>query len=149
MTESLMYWITRLDVIKSFFDGVQILAIVFAIFSSIFAIISYIVIQIEKSSPCFDEADKDYVAGKIINRASFKGFILTLTITILSAFIEIFIPTTKEMIVIKVIPAIASSEQASKIKDISNDALDIASLWLKDQVKKLEDKKDIDNKGND
>lgn len=149
MTESLMYWITRLDVIKSFFDGIQILAIVTVVFSSVSAITSYIIIQVQKSSSYFDETDKDYVVGKIINRVTFKVFILASTISILSAFVGIFIPTTKEMIVIKVIPAVASSEQASKIKDISSDALNIASLWLKDQVKKLEDKKDTDNKEND
>ena len=47
-----------------------------------------------------------------------------------------FTPTTKEMIAIKVIPQIASTENVEKIKDISKDMLDITADWLKDMRKK-------------
>ena len=47
-----------------------------------------------------------------------------------------FTPTTKEMIAIKVIPQIASTENVDKIKGISKDMLDITAEWLKDMRKK-------------
>ena len=52
------------------------------------------------------------------------------------SFARMFTPTTKEMIAIKVIPQIASTENVDKIKGISKDMLDITAEWLKDMRKK-------------
>jgi hypothetical protein len=43
-----------------------------------------------------------------------------------------FIPTTREMAAIKVVPALASPENCKKLKTISSDILDVAADWLKD-----------------
>lgn len=136
MTESTMYWITRFDGINSFFNGIEALGILVAFISAISLTISFIVMAIERSEG-HTETDSDYVIAKRVNRTSLRVFVPAIAVAVLSAFVQVFVPTTKEMIAIKVIPAVAAGEQASKLKDIGNDALDVASAWLKGQVKKL------------
>lgn len=142
MTESTMYWITRFDGINSFFIGLEILGILATFVASISLIVSFIVMTIERSSGYHRETDSDYIIAKGINRISLRAGIPSLAVAIFSAFVQVFVPTTNEMIAIKVIPAVAASEQASKLKDISNDALDAASAWLKGQVEKIKNPKD-------
>lgn len=142
MTESTMYWITRFDGINGFFNGLEILGILATFVASISLIVSFIIMTIERSSEYHHETDSDYVIAKSINLISLRAGIPSLAVAILSAFVRVFVPTTNEMIAIKVIPAVAASEQASKLKDISNDALDAASAWLKGQVEKIKNLKD-------
>lgn len=142
MTESTMYWITRFNAINSFFNGLETLGIIAAFVASISLTISFIVMTIERSSGYHSETDHDYVIAKSVNRTSLKVCIPSLVVAIFSAFVQVFVPTTNEMIAIKVIPAVAASEQASKLKDISNDALDVASTWLKSQVEQIKNPKD-------
>lgn len=142
MTESTMYWITRFDGINSFFIGLEILGILATFVASISLIVSFIIMTIERSSGYHRETDSDYAIAKSIHRISLRAGIPSLAVAIFSAFVQVFVPTTNEMIAIKVIPAVAASEQASKLKDISNDALDAASAWLKGQVEKIKNLKD-------
>lgn len=135
MTESTMYWITRFDGINSFFNGIETLGILATFVASISLIVSFIVMTIEGYH---SETDSDYAIAKSINRISLRAGIPSLAVAIFSAFVQVFVPTTKEMIAIKVIPAVAASEQVSKLNGIGADALDVASAWLKGQVKKLE-----------
>lgn len=134
MTESTMYWITRLDGLHSFFNGIQVLSTI-ALFAAIVVfVITHIVMTISKDSGL---DDSDYVIAKLLNSIASKVLIPALSIVIGCSLVQVFVPTTKEMIAIKVIPTVATSDQASKLKDISNEALDIASAWLKDQAEKI------------
>lgn len=139
MTESTMYWITRFDGINSFFNGIEALGVLVAFISAISLTISFIVMTIERSSGYHSETDSDYAIAKNVNQISLRVGVPGLVMAIFSAFAQVFVPTTNEMIAIKVIPAVAVSEQALKLKDISNDALDAASAWLKSQVEKLDE----------
>lgn len=141
MTESTMYWITRFDGINHFFNGIETLGIMAAFVAFIALVISYIIMAIERSEG-YTETDCDYVTAKRVNQTSLRVFVPAIAIAVLSAFVQVFVPTTNEMIAIKVIPAVAASEQASKLKDISNDALDVASAWLKGQVEQIKNPKD-------
>lgn len=141
MTESTMYWITRFDGINHFFNGIEALGIMATLVAFIALVISYIIMAIERSEG-YTETNSDYVIAKRVNWTSLRVFVPAIAIAVLSAFVQVFVPTTNEMIAIKVIPAVAASEQASKLKDISNDALDVASAWLKGQVEKIKNPKD-------
>ncbi len=134
MTESTMYWITRLNGLHSFFDGIQMLSIGVLFAAAIMFVITYSVMAINKN---YGPDDSDYAIAKSINGIASIVLIPALCIAISCSVVQVFVPTTKEMIAIKVIPAVAASEQAAKLKDISNDALDIASTWLKDQAEKI------------
>ena len=129
-----MYWITRLNGLHSFFDGIVILSDAAWFVATMVVVITYIVMMFNKK---YGPNDSDYVIAKSINSIASKVFVPALCIAVGCSLVQVFVPTTKEMIAIKVIPAVAASEHASKLKDISNDALDIASAWLKDQAEKI------------
>lgn len=132
MTESMIYWITRLDGIHGFCYGIQTLAGVFAIVGITAAIIA-VCIKINAEA---EESDDDARLASGICKIACKVWIPAFCIAIMCSLARTFMPTTKEMIAIKVIPQIANVNNIEKIKDISKDMLDITSDWLKDMRKK-------------
>ena len=132
MTESMIYWITRLDGIHGFCYGIQTIAVVFAIVGITAAIIS-VCIKITSEA---EGSDDDARIASSICKIACKVWIPTFCIAMAFSLVRTFMPTTKEMIAIKVIPQIASTENVEKIKDISKDMLDITADWLKDMRKK-------------
>ena len=132
MTESMIYWITRLDGIHGFCFGIQAFAVVFAVLGIIAALVSTCINASAEAEGSDDEAR---VASSICKIAC-KIWIPTFCIAMACSLARTFTPTTKEMIAIKVIPQIASTENVEKIKDISKDMLDITADWLKDMRKK-------------
>ena len=132
MTESMIYWITRLDGIRGFCFGIQTFAVLFTILGIIAAIVATSI------SVAFEEdgSDDDARIANGICKIACKVWIPAFCIAIACSLARTFTPTTKEMIAIKVIPQIASTENVEKIKDISKDMLDITADWLKDMRKK-------------
>lgn len=110
ITESTIYWLTRLDHIHSLleaFNFVLILAVCFCFMGLI---------------PCIVEEEP-----QIFSKLKNWGFIF-LTVLFFSAVVGAMLPTTKEYAAIKVIPAIANNQD---VKDIGNDIVDLAKDWLK------------------
>ena len=132
MTESMIYWITRLDGIHGFCFGIQAFTVVFAVLGIIAALVSTCISASAEAEGSDDEAR---VASSICKIAC-KVWIPAFCIAIACSLARTFTPTTKEMIAIKVIPQIASTENVEKIKDISKDMFDITADWLKDVRKK-------------
>lgn len=117
ITPSLIYWITRLD---GFVETCTLLAaatFVAAILAGAFFF-----------SLVMDEEDKTNTQYICIKRL-FISLVASCVIFWTSAG---FIPSTKEMAAIKVIPKIANSE---RIQNISNELCDLAVDWLKDLKK--------------
>ena len=133
MTESMIYWITRLDNICSFLSNFQELATVFAIIGIIVAIAAFIISKLAKST---NDDDDDARIANSIYKIACKVWIPAFCVAVICSLARTFTPTTKEMIAIKVIPQIASVNNIEKIKDISKDMLDITTDWLKDMRKK-------------
>ena len=132
MTESMIYWITRLDGIHGFCFGIQTIAVISTIIG---ATVAFVALCIKVSS--YEESDDDdarFASG--ICKIACKVWIPAFCIAIMCSLARTFMPTTKEMIAIKVIPQIANVNNIEKIKDISKDMLDITSDWLKDMRKK-------------
>lgn len=132
MTESMIYWITRLDRIHSFCLGFQTTAMFFIVIGIIAACASITIKTIAESAGSSDDAR---LADNIYKIAC-KVLIPAFCIAMICSLARTFTPTTKEMIAIKVIPQIASVNNVEKIKDISKDMLDITADWLKDMRKK-------------
>ena len=132
MTESMIYWITRLDGIHEFCHGFEVIALIFTVLSAMMAFIAAIVKSICEE----DESNEEARAASKIFKMSFKCLIPAFCIAMMCSLARTFTPTTKEMIAINVIPQIANVENVEKIKDISKDMLDITSDWLKDMRKK-------------
>ena len=144
MTESTIYWITRLDEIREFLVGVQIIPAIVAGVSIIMSLIGYICMNMEKAwyGDGYDK-DDDYKVRKSLFRACRTIGIIAAVIATMCSLTCTFLPTTKEMVAIKVVPAIVSSEQASRLKDIGDNAIDVAAEWLKSQKKA----KEVENDG--
>ena len=132
MTETMIYWITRLDGIRGFCFGIQRFAVLFTILGIIAALVSTCISASAEAEGSDDEAR---VANGICKIAC-KVWIPAFCIAIVCSLARTFTPTTKEMIAIKVIPQMASVNNVEKIKDISKDMLDITAEWLKDMRKK-------------
>lgn len=132
MTETMIYWITRLDGIRGLCFGIQTFAVLFTILGIIAAIVAT---SISVASEEDGSDDNARIANGICKIAC-KIWIPAFCIAMVCSLARTFIPTTKEMIAIKVIPQMASTENVEKIKDISKDMLDITADWLKDMRKK-------------
>ena len=132
MTESMIYWITRLDGIHGFCYGIQTIAVISTVIGVFVALVA-LCIKVSSEAGGYDD-DVRFASG--ICKIACKVWISAFCIAIMCSLARTFTPTTKEMIAIKVIPQIADANNIGKIKDISKDMLDITSDWLKDMRKK-------------
>ena len=132
MTESMIYWITRLDCIREFCYGIQLIAVLFAVLGIVAAIAATCI----KIGAEEDGLDDDARIASGICKIACKVWIPAFFIAIMCSLARTFTPTTQELIAIKVIPQIASVDNIEKIDDISKDMLDITTDWLKDMRKK-------------
>ena len=132
MTESMIYWITRLDGIHSFFLGLQVISMILTAFGIAISLTTACL----KASAELDESSDEVRIYDYVFKLALKVLIPAFCIAMTCSLTRTFMPTTKEMIAIKVIPQIANVNNAEKIKDISDDMLDITTGWLKDMRKK-------------
>jgi hypothetical protein len=116
MTEMEIYWITRLDSIKIFFS---MLCVVSSFIIGI-AVISYIGIKVDGYNRQINNLTELNLAKK------FMYFWIGIVI---SALVLTFLPTTKEMCAIKVIPLIADNED---IQAVSKEIPKLAHAWLEE-----------------
>jgi hypothetical protein len=111
ITESMVYWILKLDNIVDMF---VILAII-SILSSVITLGIWFV----KRDDCYNNENLDkYVKISVISFALFIVFLMMST----------FIPSTKQMAIIKIVPIIAKGEIT---KEIKGDAKEIYKLGVR------------------
>lgn len=116
ITESTMYWITRLDSIKNVSGTL-------AIVSGVLAVISTIAAVAVSAASCADPSDESKQTAKTLRRCNayialvFFVFVSVATLT----------PTSKEFAVIKVVPMIANSEA---LETVSKDGKEIYSMGI-------------------
>lgn len=132
MTETTMYWITRLDWVRSLLNGSGVLCGLVFFVGALFWVIAASIRKANERYNLDDYVDSDWeMANAIANTAKpFALWGLALSTALSVAYI--FIPTTREMVAIQVVPAIASPEMCEKLKDVSRDFVDVAAEWLKD-----------------
>lgn len=132
MTESSMYWLTRLDSIHSFVNGICFPLTLIASAACLVMLVTYVFAKIAESS--LSESDycrREYEDARKVFRMSLKTFLCTgIAALALNAALT-FVPTTKEMAAIKVVPVLAGPGTAAKMKEMSSDLFDAAAQWLK------------------
>ena len=111
ITESQMYWLTRLDYICLI---VRIIAILGGGIMLVFTIIGGI---------CLSEED--------ISKKTYTRLLFLWIIALAGIVGTILTPTTKEMCAIKLVPIIANNEQ---VQELPNKVVDLANEWL-DELK--------------
>lgn len=109
ITESTIYWITRLDGLKDGCIGVGVT------FTILFIITAFFSCMIR-----FDEEDKKATKYIVI---SFLGIIFAIS----CIFANVFIPTTKQMCAIKALPLVLNSKD---VQEIPEKVLDLANEWM-------------------
>jgi len=111
MTESTLYWVTRLDWINQFLGIFGGGVLMMGIFRTIFA-----------------GMDSSFCNNNFI----WKPSIIMFSISASLFFLSVFIPTTKEMALIKVLPRIAQSEFIEKTGERADKITDMAFNKLED-----------------
>lgn len=107
ITPEMMYWLTRCD-------NIVIASVILAVaFGSLFAvsIILGIIIDKEDAGPCYVICPLAFVIGMIFVSAA------------------VFVPSTKEMAAIYVIPKIANSQT---VKDLGEGVVTLAREWIEE-----------------
>lgn len=117
ITQSQMYWITRLDNIQCFFA-----------FAIVILIVVSLIIFIEGR---INETDEWNMLSAI-----------SLTISLILLFISIWIPSTKDMAAIIVIPRVSKAIEANeKIKNMPDKLSALADEWIDSKMKEMKDGK--------
>lgn len=133
MTETMIYWITRLDRIHNFCDGIQTIALLFVVIGFIILLVAAILRHMAEA----EGTDSDVKMASGVCKMSCKIWIPALCVAMMCSFARVFTPTSHELVAIKVIPQMASTNNIEKIKGISKDLFDITANYLKDVQKKF------------
>lgn len=123
LSYSLMYWFTRLDGLNTLFGVITFFAGVALLFLTIFSIIA----SYDKDDP--DAPTYHKMFKKFINILIFPWIISLLGL--------LFVPSSKEMAMIYVVPNIADSQVIKQdIPEIYDLGVDALKDWLKDKKSK-------------
>ena len=132
MNETTMYWITRLDGIRSLLDGLGVLCGVVSVLGALFWVVAASVRKANELYNLDDHVDSYWAQANAIANTAKPFALWGLALWTALSVAHVFIPTTREMVAIKVVPEIASPEMCEKLKDVSSDFVDVAAEWLKD-----------------
>ena len=141
MTESTMYWLTRLDGIHHLFNNLGVLTFIVLFISFVTYAVTGCIKGCNARWNRDDHLDPDWQAANNCQKVARPVMLCALALTITLSLVQVFIPTTREMAAIKVVPVIASPENCTKLKSMSNDILDVAAEWLKDIKTNKKEKK--------
>lgn len=128
ITESTVYWITRLDEIKHVISSDICFICIVILFISAMTMVIIKGMKIEHPIVDINTAQKIF---KILRWLIFTAPIILIISTIAGAFI----PTTQEMAAIKIIPAIANSQFVQKeLPAESKELYEMAKSYIKKQL---------------
>lgn len=121
ITQSSIYWITRLDHINS-------ALITFLVISSFITVIGVIGFLVNKAD-LMQYADGNYTnrEAKVYAKIFKRIFQVSIPVFVLCLAGVLFVPTTKEVCAIKIIPALVNNQQ---IQGVGTDVLQLAQDWI-------------------
>lgn len=115
ITESTLYWITRLDGINSLLSFISFLFLIISVFCLLGIFIH--------------KLDEDDVMAKFLSNK-----VYAIPLCILFITLKVLTPTTKEMAMIYVIPKVANSDFVEKVGSRGDQLMDMAFDKLEDVV---------------
>lgn len=121
ITESTIYWVTRLDAFNHLVAAVSFISVLCLIAS----IIASLVVMGERNSVLNDK-------GKLI--LPIKFVISSIIILVVSATLLVFVPTTKEYAAMKILPKIANDEALNTLSQDGKELYRLTVDYLKEQV---------------
>ena len=134
ITPTMMYWITRLDGIRYFLHGFDVMTIILFIGALILAVstgIICIALVGDSMEPMTNTIKtEDYKIVKRIRTLSCKiAFYVLLPINIVISLAYALTPSTKEYCAIKVVPAIMNN---AKVQEFGDELYRLGVDWLKE-----------------
>lgn len=134
ITQTMMYWITRLDGIRGFLHGFDCLTGILFIIALICAVIAGIICIAmvgDSWKPMSETVEtEDYKIVKRIRSLSCKiAFCILLPINIAISLAYALTPSTKEYCAIKVVPAIVNN---AKVQEFGDELYRLGVDWLKE-----------------
>lgn len=133
ITPSEVYWITRLDTIN---ETLEIASVFSMIFVAIFTLAIFLAIVLMTMS---HDIPSEYEEMVKFMKFSIKGLIISSLIGLPIIISKILLPTTAEMVAIKLIPAINNSEFVQE--QLPKEAGELYEILKKSLLKKLESNK--------
>ena len=129
MTPSTIYWITRFDRFASVLEGIGSLCVILGLVALLGLVISFCIREANRK---FGEDDCDFKGSSIMFKLAMKFLIGFGCVGAVSYLLLTFVPTTKELVAMQVVPRLVSQENVERMEGITTDMLDIASKWLKE-----------------
>lgn len=126
ITESTIYWVTRLDYLQTLIIGLGI--------GIGFISLLWLVLSCFSHSECYG-SEKSYCNKHIFG--SLVSFIFSICLLVAGCFI----PNTKEVCAMKILPKVINNEEVQKLP---NKVVELANEWLDE----LKPKKNIERKQN-
>ena len=128
ITPWFIYWFTRLDHILMFLSGLSYIGIAIVIVSLIVSVVTFIIVQ---SFTCNSNETniEDEKVVLHVNKISKNTLIIAFIVTTLINITTAFIPNTKEMAAIYVVPKILNNE---KVQNVGAEFIELAIAWLKE-----------------
>lgn len=134
ITSTQIYWLTRCDELKSFLTCVDAPFIVIAFMATIVVIVLTLFIAFAGNGAyelCSSLSNEELDALKDKARCAAKKCVAVFAVCVTAAITvnlaASFVPTTKEMAAIMVVPRIANSQSVS---DIAEDIVELAKAWM-------------------
>lgn len=125
ITETEMYWLTRLDPANRMLYALLFVGIVLVV---MFSLAQLILRDI-------DSWEKKEIVDRKLKTADwmlFKGFPLAAVMMLMAGIALVFTPTTREMAAIKIIPAVANSQAVEKLGKSAETLIDLANSWMQE-----------------
>ncbi|HIJ71136.1 MAG TPA: hypothetical protein HPP87_07210 [Planctomycetes bacterium] len=120
ITESEMYWLTRLDALNNIFGAVAIIGVIVGLMTL------YLVMFLGGDQEWYERNTK----------RALELLCLGLLLILIGCTGQCFVPTAKEMAAIKLIPAVSKNEN---VQELPNKVVDLANEWL-DELRPKSDK---------
>lgn len=143
ITHSALYWITRLDALKSMFCGFSISIGIIGVFLLIVGIIFKAIYIDNMSSTTEENADKLHEKYMTRHAWMFRNGVKLIVCTFILICVYTLTPTMKEMAVIAVIPKVANSQP---VQDLGEGVVNLAKDWMKELSPSRVSKDELANK---
>lgn len=138
ITQSQVYWLAKLDDIRRFFHGGMLDGLSFTTCSVglLIALITTAALIIEGET--LSDSTKATVTK--CRNIAWKVMIASFAVQFACGIISTFLPSTKQMAAIVVIPRIANSETVSELGDLGKNLIVLAKEWVEEIRPKKEAK---------
>ena len=131
ITESNIYWFTRLNKLIRLIDVFGDILTFLSIAAGVGIVASYVLMKANEQYNYDNHVDRDYATAKSIFSSLRFPALCLIVWAVICNFTLVFIPTQKEYAAMYVIPKIATEQNMDKLKTISTDMFDAACEWVK------------------